>query len=918
MLKQFLFRLRSSWNRRQRDAELDEEIRFHLAEEAEERTESGLPPERAHVEARRNFGNVTLIRERTRETWGWAPAELLLKDIRAAFRMMRHNSGYTCAVVLTLALGIGLNAAMYDLLSRLFLQAPPHIDDPKGIHRIWLREREYSFDRGGFAGPTGARDRMDWAEFNSLRSGPEQFTAVAGYTAPQRMQNGRGQSAENLQVSTVSGEFFALLGIQPALGRLLQPEDDNLAATPVAVISDAYWRQGFERSPEALGASLTFNDIPYFIVGVLPPGFSGPDPDAAEIWLPLQIAATAIRGERWRQSLAGFSLTALARLAPGVKPEAAAAEATAAVRAARATSRLPEARDPEPTVVLGPLLRNRGPSALPGQLRLPLVVGGAALTVLLIATANMSNLLLVRVAARRRELAVRNALGAAKWGVGRLLVVECVVLSALSGSAALIVAALAGRYLRITLFPGIRWAQEPLDGTAIGFTAAAVIVIGFGAALAPAVYAARSRGIERLDSSRGARALGTPVRTGLIVVQAALSLVLLSGAAIFYQSFEAARQVDVGYAKENLLTVSLGPDSANHDLLVAAARTDLNARLNETAIRALETRLRSLPGVLDVAQGTNSPMWWRAFMSPPRVEGLDRLPFRYGPYVNFTTWNFFRAAGLEIREGRSFTEWDHAETQRVAVVNTTFARGVWPAETAVGRCLFIGKETNNCTTVVGVVESALEQGLLDTDRAPVYYLPISQMSSDSIGAEFVAKRRTLVVRTRGNPGRVVQPTLLALADLFPDLPRHSVRSLPTVFAPRIRTWTIGTSLFGAAALLAVLLAAIGLYAVIAFGVRQRELEFGIRRALGARASRLLRMVLTRGFFLAAAGVVAGTLTALWAGRFVEPLLFDGRTPRDPLAFAAAALVLLTIAVMASYLPARRASRADPRQALEAE
>jgi len=178
--------------------------------------------------------------------------------------------------------------------------------------------------------------------------------------------------------------------------------------------------------------------------------------------------------------------------------------------------------------------------------------------------------------------------------------------------------------------------------------------------------------------------------------------------------------------------------------------------------------------------------------------------------------------------------------------------------------------------------------------------------------------RTLIVRTRGNPGRVVQPTLLALADLFPDLPRHSVRSLPTVFAPRIRAWTIGTGLFGAAALLAVLLAAIGLYAVIAFGVRQRELEFGIRRALGASASRLLRMVLARGFWLAAAGVVAGTLAALWAGRFVEPLLFDGRTPRDPIAFGAAALVLLAVAVMASYLPARRAARADPRRALEAE
>ena len=396
-----------------------------------------------------------------------------------------------------------------------------------------------------------------------------------------------------------------------------------------------------------------------------------------------------------------------------------------------------------------------------------------------------------------------------------------------------------------------------------------------------------------------------PIRTGLIVVQAALSLILLSGAAIFYRSFEAARHVDVGYAKENLITVDLAGFRAPRSL-------------HETNINALETRLQSLPEVLEVAQGTNSPMWSMAAMPAPRVEGLDRLPFTEGPYVSLTTPNFFRVAGLAVLEGRGLTEWDRAETQRVAVVDTTFARGVWPGTGAVGQCLFFGDASTDCTTVVGVVESALDKGLLDADRAAVYYLPISQASSNTIQASFVNNMRTLIVRTRGNPGRVVQPTLLALADLFPDLPRHSVRSLQTVFAPRIRTWTIGTRLFGASAALAVLLAAIGLYAVIAFGVRQRELEFGIRRALGARASRLLRMVLARGFGLAAAGVVAGTLAALWAGRFVEPLLFDGRTPRDPLAFAVAALVLLTIAAMASLLPARRASRADPRRALEAE
>ena len=288
-----------------------------------------------------------------------------------------------------------------------------------------------------------------------------------------------------------------------------------------------------------------------------------------------------------------------------------------------------------------------------------------------------------------------------------------------------------------------------------------------------------------------------------------------------------------------------------------------------------------------------------------------------GPFQNFVTPNYFRVTGLSVSQGRGFTEWDRAGTQKVAVVNTTFARLVWPSQGAVGRCLFVGEATD-CTNVVGVVESALEFGLREAHRLPIYYLPLEQAWADTHAAEFLNTGRTLVVRTRGNPGRVVPPVLTVLADLFPHLPANRVRSLPAVFAPRIRAWTIGTGLFGAAALLALLLAAIGLYAIIAFGVRQRELEFGIRRALGAQPSDLLRMILTRGFALTAVGIATGGLASFWAGRWVAPLLFDGRSPRDPLSLAAAALVLVTAALVASLVPARRAAMADPRQALQAE
>ena len=766
-----------------------------------------------------------MIRELTCETWGWGPVERLLQDVRSAIRGMRGNPGYACAVVLTLALGIGLNAAMYGLLSRLFLQAPPHIDNPDGIHRVWVRQRVLD--------SVITSDQTTWAELGALRDDPDRFAAVGGYTAPRPTPNGRGQAAESLRVSRVTGDLFALLGARPALGRPIVHEDDDVTASPVAVIGNSYWERRFGGAREALGATVTFGDVTYEIVGVMPPAFSGPDPSAADVWLPLRVAESNV------------SLTALVRLAPGVTAEAAGAVATAGVRAARADSPLPaRIHDKEATALLGPLLRTRGPGTLGRGLQLPLVVGGVALAVLLIATANVSNLLMLRVAARRRELAVRHALGAGRWGVGRLLVTESVLLAALSGVAALGVAAATGRLLRATLLPRYQWAGDVVDVTALAFTGVAVLAVGLVAALFPALYAARGRGIERLDGLRGARSLGAPVRTGLIVVQAALSLVLLDGAALFYRSFEAARQLDIGYARQNLLTVRLGGSPET-------------TPLDENTVAALEARVRSLPGVLDVAQGTNSPLGTIGAMGGLRAEGLARFPLMEGPFVNLVAPNFFRVAGQRISDGRGFTGSDRAGAQRVVVVNTTFARNVWPDRNAVGRCLFIGRQATDCTTVIGVVESPLEMGLEDTGRVPHFYLPIAQAAAQPAAGGRLNRGRSLIVRTRGNPAPTVPPVLAALAELFPDLPADRVRSLPTVFAQMIRSWTIGTGLLGSAALLALLLAALGLYAVIAFGVRQRELEFGIRRALGAQAWDLLRLVLARGLSLAVVGVVAG-------------------------------------------------------------
>ena len=891
--------LRTISRRPQRESELDEEIRFHLAEETEERIAGGARPEQARAAARRDFGNITRIREMTREAWGRGVPSRWFQDARSAVATLTRQPAYTCAVVLTLALGLGLNAAVYGLLSALFLRPPPHIGRPAAVHRVWIHERATRGAAGALASSMHAHDRMDWEEFQQLGRDRAPFSAVAGYTTPAPMRNGRGQRSELLHASWVTGNFFELLDAQPIIGRSIDPADDDVAAPPVAVLGASYSLRRFGRLSDALGSTVTFGDVTYDIVGVMPRGFAGPDPGAADVWLPLHHAATAANAN-WTRRGSGFSLAALVRLPPDVTAATAATAATSALWSLRADS---PGKDTQPTIELGPMLATRGPGALPGHLRLPLIVGGVAFVVLLIATANVSILLLLRVSSRRRELAVRHALGANRWDVGRLLVLESVLLATLSGTVALGVAALAGRALRVTLLPRYQWAGDPLDATAIAFTAVAALVVGLVASAFPALYAARGRAIRTLDRLPAGRAPNAPLHTALIVLQAALSLALLNGALVFYRSFEAARQLDIGYARDTLLTVRLGqgPDSPE---------------LNETTVEALRARVRALPGVLDVAQATNTPLGLTLAPGAFRTDGLDHIPPMNGPFVNFVTPNFFRVAGLAIRDGRGFAVRDRAGSPPVAVVNTAFANLLSPDRKAVTPCLFLRHDAKRCTRVVGVVQSSLEWGLQDDSRVPILYLPLQQVSASAAVVDGLRRQRTLLVRTGGDPRRAVPAVLDALAEVFPDLPADRVQNLAAVFAARIRAWSVGTRLFAAAALLAVLLTALGLYVVVAFAVRLREPEFGIRRALGAAPSHLLRLVLRRGLLLALAGVALGTLGVLWVAPSIEPLLFGGRSARDPLAFLVAAFLLHAVGLAASFVPARRAARANPLHALQ--
>jgi predicted permease len=885
-------------NQRRLQADLAAELEFHREMKERDLGVADGDPREVDPRVRRALGNVALAQDEARDVWLAPALQSLLDDLKHACRSLVRTPGVTGAILTMVALGVGANAAMYGLLSELFLRAPPHIQSPNAVYRLYIRQA------ATLSGETFTSGFMDWEEFSAVRDDTTRFSQVAGYTGPTPVQHGRGQAAEELQVSTVTGGFFELLGARPSRGRLIAPSDDQLAAPPVAVIAYQYWRSRFPDSRDAVGAAVTFDDVTYTIIGIAPPGFSGPDPNATDVWLPLQHAATATRGDRWRRSGSGFAVRVLVRLASDTTESSAGAAATAAVQTLRAASKL--RRDMAATVLLGPIVVARGPSELSSDMRLPVIVGGLATVVLVIAIANVANLLMLRAIACRREIAVRSALGGAGWQVARFFVLESLVLALASGVLAVGVAAAGGHILRETLLPRFHWAGYSVNWAVLSFTLVTTLTVGLTAGLFPALLASRLREPNELrGAARVARASGSPIRSMLLVLQAALSLVLIIGAMVFYRSFDAARQVDIGYARDSLLTIVL--DELN---------SQRPTPRNETTIATMEDRVRVLPGVVDVAQGTNTPLGGRLSVSL-RVDGLASLPRMSGPYVSFVTPNYFDVAGLAILRGRAFTLADRIGAPRVAIVNDRFARLIWPDRDAIGGCLYIGKGATDCATVIGVAESPRE-GLAESSAGPGYFIPLAQAIGQEVTSEWATRRRTLIVQTTGDPGRLTQPALVALAELFPELPRNRVRTLTETFAPRLRVWKVGAGLFTSGAILALLLAGIGLYATIGFVVHQREFEFGIRRALGAQTAHLLRLVLAQGLGLAIAGVIFGVLVSLWAGKFVAPLLFEDRSPRDPVAFGAAATILLVASLAASLLPARRAATVNPRQALQAE
>ena len=821
--------------------------------------------------------------------------ETLAGTFRHAARRLRRAPGLTLAVVLSYALGIGANATMFEVVDRLLLSPPAHVADPEGVRRL-------AVDR--LVPETGARQTSDVVSFPDF----EDFQQARGLAAVaavgyRTLAFGRGAEAREADAALVSGAFFSVLGARPALGRFFGPADDRPEAPGVAVLSHGAWRRDHGGDPAVVGKTLDFGYGPYTIVGVAPEGFTGMDVRPVSVWLPLRPAATQMQGTLWATSRGLNMFRVVARVAPGTSPAAAEAEATELHRRGRGELVAAGRYDPEARVVAAPLIAARGPLATT-ESRVVRWLAGLSLLVLLIACANVANLLLARALRQRREIGIQLALGGSRRRVLGQVLAESLLLAALGGAAALVVAWLGGDAVRTFLLPEVAWPERAVGTRVLGFVAALALLSGAAAGAVPAFQASRVGVAETLKAGGARASHGSRARGALVVLQVALSVVLLVAAGSFVRSLHRVSTLDLGLDPAGVLFV---------DPVMAQG----TSKEREAAfLRDATARLKRLPGV-EAASADLSVPFWSAISVELRVPGLDSVPTlpTGGPVLHAVDEGYFDVLRMRIVRGRGLRPDDNRPgATPVAVVNETMARVLWPRGEALGRCLIIKDDPGEpveppCATVVGVVENARSSSLVEGETMQ-YYFPIEQGIVGWAAAG-------VLVRVRGDERAMIPVVQRALLEVDPAVRFPKVQPLSQLAAPEMRPWRLGAAVFTAFGLLALAVAGVGLYSVLAFSVAQRTFELGIRAALGATGGRLRGMVLWQSLRIVGVSLAIGLAAAVAAAPRLEPLLYQV-SPRDPVILASVCLALLVVGLLAATVPARRATSVDPSAAFRAE
>jgi putative ABC transport system permease protein len=887
-------------------AEVDDELRFHFENTMSELKASGLSDADARAEAERRFGNLALTRERligideSREDRArWRDrAGSLGQDLRHSLRSLAREPGFTFTVAITLALGIGANATMVGLVDRVMFRPPAHVVDADRLVRLSMTETNPRFG-------TWTNTGLAWPDYILSRE-QNVFASSAGYTDG-TLTMGRGADARPVRASLVTANYFPTLGVQPFLGRFFSAEEDRVGGGPaVVVLGHRFWRTRFAARTNVLGESFRVGSQIFTVIGVTPEGFGGVDLSAAEIFLPIGSGGREFMGRdtEWETTRNWQWIRVIARLAPGVTPEAAATQLTASYRIAVVSDPDPNHDRQTNTFGTHPIAIGRSPDG-PESARVTEWLAVVSILVLLIACSNVANLLLARGARRQREISVRLALGVRRRRLLGQLLLESAVLAVLGGALALLVVRWGGYAMRTFLLPDIDWVDDPLDLRTATFAAIATLLTVLLAGLTPALTASRGELSDVLRSS--AQGAGTAkrhhrFRRGLLLAQTALSMVLLVGAGLFVRSLRNVLNLDLGFERRGLITAALELEPFMYP---PEARMRMYDRARED--------LATLPGVLGVSLGIPVP-FGTSYSTEVRLPGRDSVPRlrTAGPYYSGVTPDYFATMGISVIKGRGFTEADRKGTAPVMIVNGTMARTYWPGEEAIGKCVMLGSDSvPPCAEVVGIVEDARRMQLREEPMLQ-YYVPVDQSRSFGMSTD-----RTLFIRVAGDPERMIEPIRRTLMALDANLPWAAVRSMDTTLQPRIQPWRLGAMVLSVFGALALVVAAVGLFGVLAYSVATRTHEFGVRGALGADRGRLVGLVLREALIITAIGLAIGAVGALVLGRWTAPLLFE-TSPSDPAIIGGVAIVMLIVAVGASLIPGLRAARVDPATALRAD
>ena len=811
-----------------------------------------------------------------------------LQDLRYALRQLIKSPGFTLVALATLALGIGANTAIFSVVNGALLRPLP-FHDPARLVRVWHVPPAKNFP-GMTRFSVSAANYLDWQNQNHI------FERMAIYTYRGFTLTGSGKP-ERVDACAVSPQFFQTLGVEPMLGRVLLPEEEEPGRANVVVLSYRFWQEHFASNRDVVGRDITVDGRNYLLAGVMPPNFRFPE--FAQMWTPMAWTDTqrAVRGEH--------HYVVIARLKPGVDLNQAQAEMNTI------SSRLEQlypADDKGWGAVVVPLHDDMVSDIRPAML----VLFGAVACVLLIACVNVANLILAKGFSRQKEIAIRTALGASSARVLRQVLTESVLLSLVGGALGLTYAPFGVRLIKAFLADKLPHSvQIDLDLKVLLFTAAVSLLTGVLSGILPALRLAHKnvsqtlkQGLGRTDSD----ATGRRTRTALVVSEVALSLVLLIGAGLLIRSFQRLHGVNPGFDSHGVLTASIE---------VAQKKFPEPADQAQFFDQVLQ-RVRALPSVISAGVIDAIPLSGDGSHQPIAIDGRPVVAMSEQPEVDvrLISPGYMSAMRIPVLRGRDLNDTDVAGRPGAVLISESMARQFWPGEDAIGKHLTLTFNPQFSREVIGIVGDVKVDGLDQTRPAVVLYESLGQLSTPSLGG-WQSFPMTLVVRTATSPSAVATPVSNAVHQLDPDMPLRDILTMDDLVATSLSQQRFDTLLLGTFAALALILAAIGIYSVLSYSVKRRVGEIGIRMALGARLSDVLRMVVVEGMKPTLLGLVIGVVAALAFGRVMSSLIYQ-TAPSDPLTFVAVAALLMLVGFVATIIPAYRASRVDPMVALRDE